>query len=572
MAFESSSLFLTQDVLGYPKEMVKTAGTKLGRDPSKWEQEIVSAFHEQHPYVQDIKMRVHINRSDDESGTLLGQIVLDEKAAVPIIVDKFQLQPFDLFLHEDKLRPLTKQALLDVVQGTGLGKPVDPGIGEISDVSIYNVTQPPFAGKYSFASSLTFSLDEYEKALNTLGPAGLEYALQTNSAFNKAASVYAASAGQKKEASVKTLAYSVEPLEFEAFENVNGSGIYDVLAGGMQKTAGFVFANVVSLTENRTLDEKLFCSPEGKIALAADIGGRLHGSFDLSDWTSDPTEPGIGFFWGIPGKEALATAPLRIHYSGTDASGRGFIKAAELSPHGKVLTIYPSSDYAPHALHVTGDEVFLGGGWRWKACNETVKVAEAWVANRASWPACNEIRHADGRWTLHGLDFPEFIREGDSTAGFFDKLAARFGEESTLSLMKEAEETGFSFFRASRPETPAVKATVDWEVPNLVREAAFIRPVKGEFCKLAVDVEESEATNTVDAVLGLNFLNDENLIKFVEGIDTLDDALGILSKLLLASRMGLSIEESPIRTALFSLDDVIRQLRQLKSTLYSDED
>jgi hypothetical protein len=70
----------------------------------------------------------------------------------------------------------------------------------------------------------------------------------------------------------------------------------------------------------------------------------------------------------------------------------------------------------------------------------------------------------------------------------------------------------------------------------------------------------------VDSILGLNFINDANIYKFLDHTDELEEASAVLAKLLLASKMGFQVETAPLKTALFALDNVIRQMKQLRST------
>jgi len=574
MATDASALFITRDVLGYVGEMEKTATSKMGRDPAKWEQEIMTAFHEQHPYLEDSKLKININRSEPEAGALVGQIVIDDKVAIPVLAKNFKLEPFDLFLNEGKLRPLTKASMLDVLQPLGVGRVSEPGEGEISDVSIFNMTQPPFAGKYAYAEALAFTLEDYEKALGAMGSEALEYAIRTNKVFSKVASDYAASAKKELEKKASVVSYKAESVTLDGFVPVEKEGAYEVVVGGTKVLSGLVFDKVISLSHDEVLPEKLFCSTDGKVALAESFGVKPCGDFNIEGWQNDPCEPGIGFFWMTKNGQAVATTPMRIHYTGSMEDGRPFIKAAELAPDGRIITILPSTGYESVLLRKEEDKVFLGGEWNWKSCGETVKVADAWAANRCAWPNCAEIRHRDGRWTLHGESFPDLVQEGEGTASFFEKMAGKLDPGLVLALMKEAEEEGVAFFRLTKQEeSPWKKNYPSIHPVNLLKEAAFIHPVKGEgLFKIAMEVEEEGAEKSIDAILGLNFLNDENLPRFVENLDGLEDASGALSKLLLAARLGLKVEQAPIRTALFSLDEVIRQLRQLKSTLFSPEE
>lgn len=568
MAFDSA-LFLTRDTCGYAG-LVKEAATKLGNDPAKWEQELISAFHEQHPFLKDTQLRINIHRSDPDSGTLVGQIVVAEKAAVPVIVDRSKIQPFDLYLHEGKIRPLTKEAFLDLLQPTSIGTVAPPGTGETSDVSIFNMTQPPFAGKYSFAESLEFTVDEYEKALQQLGPQGLEYALKACHPFSKVASHYAASALEAHPAKTNEH-YVVERFLVDPFVPINETGTYEVLVGGMKKVAGLVIDKLVNLRDGKEeITDKLFCSFDGKIALAEYMGGRPVEAPDVP-FTDDPRKPGFGFFWMHKDGELVATPPVRLLYCGLTEEG-SFLKVADYHPEGGTITVRPSEQY--NGLLIRDGEVFMGKDWNWKACSpELIKVADAGTANAAIWPECVEIRHTEGAWTLHGLEDTDIARDGETTENFIIKTAALLGVDETLSLMSEAETKGSVFFLAHLNTQKAVPNSGDLKPVNLIKEAVFVTPLADAWmAKTALSVSPDEAETTVDTLLGLNFMTPENIQKFVDKSDVVEDAMGVLSKLLLASRLGMPVEASPVRTALFSLDNVMRQMQHLKSMTAGDEE
>jgi hypothetical protein len=573
MAFDSA-LFLTSPTYGYP--LTKEAATKLGLDASKWEQEIITAFHEQHPYLGDAEVRIHIHRTDPDSGTLVGQIIVDEKAAVPVIVDKYKIQPFDLFMFEGKVRPLTKEALLDVIQPTTFGKTMEPGMGETSDVSLFNMVQPPFAGKYSFAETLEFTLDEYEKALSQLGAKGLEYALKNCTPFAKVAGVYAVRGMTAEEAERHAekapASYRIEEVSYDPFLPIEKAGTYEVIVGGVTKTAGLVFDKVVDLRTAHETGEKMFCSFEGKIALASDFGGRPVA--EPGESLDDPLG-GYGFFWAAE-DGLVATRPMHILHVGTQQNGDepacSFLKVAD-AYGGTPLTIYPSSEHG--GALVNGSEIFLGKEWHWKKCSpDFLKVADAVTANAIVWPDCAEIRHQEGIWSLHGLDLPEIAPDGETLDRFLAKVGFYMDKNALLALMEKAEKNGSAFFHATVDAEP-LKKTAAVTIPpiNLIREATAVRPVaEAWFLKTALAVNEEEAADTVDSLLGLNFITPDNTMLFVERIDDLDEAMGVLSKMLLAARMGMSIDQGPIRTALFSLDKVIRQLQHLRSMATSEED
>ena len=71
--------------------------------------------------------------------------------------------------------------------------------------------------------------------------------------------------------------------------------------------------------------------------------------------------------------------------------------------------------------------------------------------------------------------------------------------------------------------------------------------------------------NTVDAVLSLNFINEESLGNYIENIDEMKKVVSELAKLLVASRLGLSdIDETATKNAITGLEDVIKGLENIK--------
>jgi hypothetical protein len=71
--------------------------------------------------------------------------------------------------------------------------------------------------------------------------------------------------------------------------------------------------------------------------------------------------------------------------------------------------------------------------------------------------------------------------------------------------------------------------------------------------------------NAVDTVLSLNFINEESLSNYIEHIDEMNKVVCELSKLLIASRMGLSdINETATKNAISGLEEVIKGLENVK--------
>jgi hypothetical protein len=350
--------------------------------------------------------------------------------------------------------------------------------------------------------------------------------------------------------------------------------MYQIVEGGLEKKAGFIFDTVVDFNDKVIEGMKAFRGFDGGYAMAGDIGVIPMGQRDVemrkSAMCNDPRDGGYGFFWMEKLGRMIATLPMKVLYTGTNGINCShFMKVASLAPDGGIYDVYPSEIYT--GLTVMDDgSVYMGPEWNWAGINGIVKVAETDSANKIEWPVDYlEIRSKSGRFYLQNMDEPSISKEGETATSFFDKASRIFSDSGQLiELMKIAEDKGSAFCSYVKQETARRSEPLQW-IPkpvNLTKEAAFIRPTgrKFEFFKYAFEVGEEDATRTVDSTLGLNFINDENIHQFLEHVDSLEDAKQVIAKLLLASRLGLDIEQSPLRTALFSIDDITRQLRQLK--------
>lgn len=101
------------------------------------------------------------------------------------------------------------------------------------------------------------------------------------------------------------------------------------------------------------------------------------------------------------------------------------------------------------------------------------------------------------------------------------------------------------------------------------KEAARLRPPLGDILKIASTIEDAQ---TVDSVLSLGFINAENIDKFVQAQESLWDATHMLSKLLLAARLGMKdIPEDSAKSAIEHIQRVITGLDKLDMLKQTEE-
>ena len=74
---------------------------------------------------------------------------------------------------------------------------------------------------------------------------------------------------------------------------------------------------------------------------------------------------------------------------------------------------------------------------------------------------------------------------------------------------------------------------------------------------------------SVDVMLGLNFINEDNLTEYIDQIHILKKTIGKLSAMLVASRMGLSadIDETATKKAIDGIDNVVKGLENIKLSI-----
>jgi hypothetical protein len=89
--------------------------------------------------------------------------------------------------------------------------------------------------------------------------------------------------------------------------------------------------------------------------------------------------------------------------------------------------------------------------------------------------------------------------------------------------------------------------------------------LKLDLVKEASVIDDPES---VDAVLSLNFINEDNLGDYVDGIQSMKRVISKLAGLLIASRMGLKdIDESAVRKAMDGLEKTVEGLEAVKLAL-----
>jgi hypothetical protein len=280
--------------------------------------------------------------------------------------------------------------------------------------------------------------------------------------------------------------------------------------------------------------------------------------------TTKPVVGDTGVFFKIASKTAVCSRPMTLVFE----NGAGF---------GAVMdgrTVKVAQLDAVRAPEYAGGTLCIPADWAWIKTGSTVRPINE-DSRRVSTDRIVKIAR-DG--DVYGLQIGDVRRVGsrDEVSGFLtEKLGSAAASGALAAVATPGSSMAFKLVKRAFPvrKSAAVKPV------NLVKEATYIKAIpelhfplasRGPLTKIAA-VTDDQAKQTVDSMLGLNFLNTETIHRFVSQIDKIDQARDVTAKLLLASRLGLDLDSRPLRTAMFALDSVSRDLKELRNAAEVEE-
>ncbi len=189
----------------------------------------------------------------------------------------------------------------------------------------------------------------------------------------------------------------------------------------------------------------------------------------------------------------------------------------------------------------------------WVPCNDlwqAGKMKEE-VVKEASVRLCTR---ESGGYEFKGLDLDSKLRYPE------DKFDAAFvlrccgaSMEKIASIMKEVDRKGQVWLHAELPRAQKKAAAK--------HDLSFVP--KDKLTKIASLFEDM---TTVDAVLSLNFINNDNIAKFTSALPQFEKVREELLRLLITSRLGnIELSENTLKQAIDVMDKVIKGLHTLKA-------
>ncbi|RLA42206.1 MAG: hypothetical protein DRQ64_00015 [Gammaproteobacteria bacterium] len=158
-------LFISEPELTF--ERTKQAAVQLDEDPSMWPRQILQELFRQVPEASEYVPRVVMVKTDKEQGYGLGALVIAsttdssmsttaggveaKQALVPVIIKQNMLQPLDLLMTKNKMRPLTGDRLREALFRPSTFELMTKDWG---DQSLYNLFYPPGRSENDFGSGV----------------------------------------------------------------------------------------------------------------------------------------------------------------------------------------------------------------------------------------------------------------------------------------------------------------------------------------------------------------------------------------------------------------------------------
>lgn len=612
----------------------KVAAVRMPHDINKWDDAIIDTLNEQHPYLPVEQVKISISAKDTHKGTAIGAVNINDQIHIPIVIDQFQLQPFDLFFKNGRLHALSKDSALAALQNLEFGETIEPGQGEVADV-FQTHTRAPYDGKYTFAKDLLSDPKDVDKALSQVyGTDDVEYFKAVDKSVKKVKDRLTASKktqvapgkadnvgtnalktneGHGKTATIGKSAMVALPAPKEAVPV--HSGVVELSAPGVT-LRGLYFEKHASMDSLAYSEHPLFVAENGSGYRFADylFGRQIVSAEQLSELPLDKLgsdeqalSGDTGVFWWRENDRLVSTEVVKIHdrhlkegaypvylVSGSNGSSqRRLTKSAALSraffdskgvvflpdsarfskvaDHTLGVGHYtPASTPQPHVLISSSNGLYKVAfmvdadtrAMLRKVYNETElsaltpsKVANflgAHFEEGSVETALNSL----GRTAALRISADPFIKRAKEEQFSVRFTAAQLAaQKSIVKNAKIALQAVMQLRDGLKPE----------EFGKLAGTAKLIGGTIGDILKYAASYDENQEQDTVDNTLGLNLLNDQNTNKYFDGIDLLEDARQFCLKLLLASRVGMQVDSDAARTAAFALDDVARDLKQLRS-------
>jgi len=328
---------------------------------------------------------------------------------------------------------------------------------------------------------------------------------------------------------------------------------------GIQYT-GVLFPEVIDFS-GKTTGLKIFYNENCHSLQTSFAGVYVDSSTERDFQCVTPTYGMTGFLMCLHGTKAIALSPMTIKGTAESDDGSQYYKAMDFL--GNVVRF--SMGYggrkvvAIDGVYQIPESYYFLSLKNFKPMSETVESSVQKTASKIMDANPVRVIHTgSNQFALKGSGIAKMAGKCNWDPSNLDCGQAAFLLASKKCPMNKiaAAMKAASFY----PDGVTLHGLPEVQYSQ-ARPAPFVlKPVN--LIKEASYIDDSQV---VDTLLGLNFINPENIQKFYSMTPVLKSAAGQLAQLLLASRLGMNeIPASACSTAMYKLVDVIKGLERLK--------
>jgi len=283
------------------------------------------------------------------------------------------------------------------------------------------------------------------------------------------------------------------------------------------------------------------------------------------------------FFWQPKGNKAkcLATIPVTIKSIVEGAPGcMHLLKVVDLQGH--TFKVKFGYDGELQRIANSGDDTFLmPDGFRWFPMEGFKEISNSLPDYGAKIAAVTKtanpvtlIATGHGQYALKGVEkYASSLGWDPSNLHGYQAtfLLASLGatQEKIAQFTKQASRSGKAIIHGLH-----YIPTKNEKIARALPKAQKLHKIAADLrCNLVKEASFIENSQTVDTLLSLNFVNPENVSKFVSKLGQLKSAISTLASMIVASRLGVKeIPEQATSTAMYRLIDVVNGLEALRAT------
>ena len=360
--------------------------------------------------------------------------------------------------------------------------------------------------------------------------------------------------------------------DFFTAEEANEFDNYSVRMRTGVNVEGVVIPKVITFDQVPT-NLKIF---KGKTAssVQSDIAGvRIKGSRFTLKKNSCPKVGQMGtFVYMSDASHAIATIPITVKTL-VDDCGKLVIKGYDFE--GGPVKVKMCDKMSLERIAKLPDGSYLLPGKMFWVPLDNFQVVSSTVENYIAKAASERltthpvkvIYTGGNQYSLKGVDKYASAMGVDKTCMreieanvILSSLGA--GQDKIAAAFEVAQRRGYSEIHGLN-FIPLRGEKIAQAMPKAEKMVKFAKSLKEDFFKVASYMENSQ---TVDALLALNFINPENISKFVGKIPSLKGAISNIASCVVASRLGMQeIPEDSAVTAMMRLVEVVTGLEKLRA-------